>query len=152
MIMIKPHHFMDIIKLYGAGIEVFVPDEKMGHDFYRVANEIINHSDIELMLTLDADDICQPCVQCQNGICDDGLPLQLGVPKKDDYNKMLDQRIVDLSQLNFHTTYIAKELCQQLLDKDIIKHVWLEEDDELTQKRYDLFCEGAHKFLNYKLL
>lgn len=28
MIIIKPHHFMDIIKLYGSGIEVFVPDEK----------------------------------------------------------------------------------------------------------------------------
>ena len=40
-ILIKPHHFVDIIKLYGSGIEVFVPDEKMGHDFYKVANEII---------------------------------------------------------------------------------------------------------------
>lgn len=33
-ILIKPHHFIDIIKLYGSGIDRFVPDEKMGHDFY----------------------------------------------------------------------------------------------------------------------
>ena len=31
-IIIKPHHFIDIIKLYGAGIERFIPDEPMGHD------------------------------------------------------------------------------------------------------------------------
>lgn len=27
MIIIKPHHLIDIIKLYGAGVEYFVPDE-----------------------------------------------------------------------------------------------------------------------------
>lgn len=32
-IKIKPHHFMDIIKLYGSDIEVFVPDEKWGTTF-----------------------------------------------------------------------------------------------------------------------
>lgn len=30
MVLIKPHHFMDIIKLYGAGIEVFVPAPDVG--------------------------------------------------------------------------------------------------------------------------
>lgn len=29
--VIKPHHFMDIIKLYGGGIQVFVPDTDYGH-------------------------------------------------------------------------------------------------------------------------
>lgn len=29
-ILIKPHHFIHIIKLYGSGIERFVPDEKNG--------------------------------------------------------------------------------------------------------------------------
>ncbi len=60
-IIIKPHHFMDVIKLYGKGIEVFVPDKKMGHDFYKVANEIISNKNITLQLTIDADDICKPC-------------------------------------------------------------------------------------------
>ena len=41
-VIIKPHHFMDIFKLYCTGIEEFVPDQKMGHDFYAIANAIIN--------------------------------------------------------------------------------------------------------------
>ena len=50
-ILIKPHHFIDIIKLYGSGIDRFVPDEKMGHDFYKVANEIIENPTVDLKLT-----------------------------------------------------------------------------------------------------
>ena len=47
-ILIKPHHFIDIIKLYGSGIDRFVPDEKMGHDFYKVANEIIDNPSVKI--------------------------------------------------------------------------------------------------------
>jgi hypothetical protein len=43
LIRIKPHHFLDIIKLYGRGIEKFVPDQDYHHHFYAVANEIIKN-------------------------------------------------------------------------------------------------------------
>ena len=33
----------------------------MGHDFYKVANEIIDNPSIDLKLTIDGDDICKPC-------------------------------------------------------------------------------------------
>ncbi len=56
--VIKPHHFMDIIKLYGGGIQVFVPDTDYGHDFYRAANEIIGNHRIQIKVTSGADDIC----------------------------------------------------------------------------------------------
>lgn len=148
MIIIKPHHFMDIIKLYGSGIEVFVPDEKMQHDFYKIANEIIKNPQVKLSLTIDADDICQPCVQCINGICDDGLPKTLGNIKKDDYNKRLDQRLIDYLHLNLKEQYTALSLCRIMYEKkDIIFKVWLEEDDKITQRRFELFQLGAKKYL-----
>ncbi|MBS5111358.1 MAG: DUF1284 domain-containing protein [Coprobacillus cateniformis] len=148
MIIIKPHHFMDIIKLYGSGIEVFVPDEKMQHDFYKIANEIIKNPQVKLSLTIDADDICQPCVQCINGICDDGLPKTLGNIKKDDYNKRLDQRLIDYLRLNLKEQYTALTLCRIMYEKkDIIFKVWLEEDDKITQRRFELFQLGAKKYL-----
>lgn len=148
MIIIKPHHFMDIIKLYGSGIEVFVPDEKMQHDFYKIANEIIKNPQVKLSLTIDADDICQPCVQCINGICDDGLPKTLGNIKKDDYNKRLDQRLIDYLHLNLEEQYTALSLCRIMYEKkDIIFKVWLEEDDQITQRRFELFQLGAKKYL-----
>ena len=105
-ILIKPHHFIDIIKLYGSGIDRFVPDEKMGHDFYKVANEIIDNPSVDLKLTIDGDDICKPC------------------------KKYHEQCIDPLT----HIQYIFE--------------VWDEEDNEVTQKRYELFLQGAHKFLD----
>lgn len=52
MIVIKPHHLIDIMKLYGAGVEHFVPDESYQHDFYKVANCIIENLDTELQFTI----------------------------------------------------------------------------------------------------
>ena len=33
-------------------------------------------------------------------------------------------------------------------NKEYIFEVWDEEDNEVTQKRYELFLQGAHKFLD----
>lgn len=41
-IIIKPHHLLDILKLYGKGIEKFVPDINHEHDFYKIANMIVS--------------------------------------------------------------------------------------------------------------
>ena len=107
MIKIKPHHFIDIIKLHGVGLEQFVPDLKMGHDFYKIGNEILQSPDIEIQLTLSADDICQPCIKLQNGKCIDPLTHI----SKEDYNLRLDQRIIKAFQLSLNQTYTALELC-----------------------------------------
>ena len=98
-ILIKPHHFIDIIKLYGSGIDRFVPDEKMGHDFYKVANEIIDNPYIDLKLTIDGDDICKPCKKYHEQ-CIDPLTHIQGYTSKDVYNKTLDKRIIKLYNLN----------------------------------------------------
>ena len=37
-IVIKPHHLLDIFKLYGKGIENFVPDKNYNHNFYFIGN------------------------------------------------------------------------------------------------------------------
>ena len=86
-ILIKPHHFIDIIKLYGSGIDRFVPDEKMGHDFYKVANEIIENPSIDLKLTIDGDDICKPCKKYHEQ-CVDPLTHIQGYTSKDVYNNL----------------------------------------------------------------
>lgn len=123
-ILIKPHHFIDIIKLYGSGIDRFVPDEKMGHDFYKVANEIIDNPSVD------------PLTHIQ------------GYTSKDVYNKTLDKRIIKLYNLN-DEYYTAKQLCSIIQNnKEYIFEVWDEEDNEVTQKRYELFLQGAHKFLD----
>ena len=91
-VVIKPHHFMDIIKLYGSGINEFVPDLKMQHDFYRVANMIIHNPATILKLTTGGDDICRPCLKYRT-VCVDTIDHRIS---KDEYNRYLDQKIIEL--------------------------------------------------------
>lgn len=148
VITIKPHHFMDIIKLYGKGIEVFVPDEKMGHDFYKVANQIISDKKAVLRLTTDGDDICRPCKAYQTQ-CTDPLSTIPGFTSKNTYNKALDERMAALFGLDLKKTYTAEELCTLYADRhDLIFDVWKEEDDAVTKARHDWFVNSAEKYLN----
>lgn len=144
---IKPHHFMDIIKLYGKGIEAFVPDKKMGHDFYKVANQIVQDKNTILQLTICGDDICKPCKSYKEH-CIDPLTRIPGFTAKNEYNKTLDKRMIALFHLDENKPYSAKDLCTIYLNNhDLIFQVWKEEDSSITQKRHDWFVEGANKYL-----
>ena len=70
---IKPHHLLDILKLYGKGRDIFVPDKKYGHDFYRVANLIVQNNISKIIFTKYEDDICLPCKYNVNQKCSDNV-------------------------------------------------------------------------------
>lgn len=148
MILIKPHHFMDIIKLYGAGIEVFVPDTDYGHDFYRAANQIVGDRETELKLTVNADDICGPCQYLEQGLCGDHIGHIEGVTSKDQYNKMLDGRILKALGMSEGEICTAGELCERLDQfTGIVELVWTKEENEARNRRETLFKAGAGKYL-----
>ena len=149
MIVIKPHHLIDIIKLYGAGVEHFVPDELYQHDFYKVANLMIENLDTELQFTIYGDDICRPCNRFKDSLCSDPLDHIRGYHCKDTYNQALDSRLINQLKLDQNAIYTAREFIEILSsDRDIIFHVWLEEDSELTEKRNRLFQAGLKKLRN----
>lgn len=148
-ITVKPHHFMDIIKLYGSGIRVFVPDQKMNHDFYRIANAVVENPRTQLHLTIEADDICVPCVKCQMHECIDTLDQIPGFQTKNEYNRTLDSRLIKELSLDIHKAYEAQELCNIMWKHhDVIYKVWKEENDAITERRHDLFVKGAKEYLS----
>lgn len=137
---------MDIIKLHGAGLDRFVPDEKLGHDFYRAGNLVLADPNQTVRLTLEGDDICRPCSAYRNG-CQDAVPHIPGITSKDAYNRLLDSRIFSFFDLG-PGAYTALELCSILYEgRSNIFHVWQEEDGPAVQKRYELFSAGAEKYL-----
>lgn len=150
MIKIKPHHFMDIIKLYGSGLSEFIPDLVYRHDFYSVANKIVSNRVSELILTDGEDDICRPCKFLnKEGFCTDSISHVANITSKDSYNKLLDNRLMNMMDLSFHKIYITSELCNIMYrNRDVIFSVWKEESDIATQRRYDLFCAGILRYLN----
>lgn len=90
----RPHHLIDIIVQYGAGVP-FEPSE-YGHAVHTVAAAIIADPSIVVEFGSGADDICAPCKHLVNGRCDDVVG-QLDPPvSKHDYNDALDQRVLRL--------------------------------------------------------
>lgn len=150
-IIIKPHHFIDIFKLYGSGIEEFVPDVKMGHHFYLIANKIMQNPYLDCQLTIEGDDICQPCHCYQNHQCQDAIFHIPGILKKGDYNRLLDQRIIELYHL-CDKKYQVLTLCEKLYQHhELIAQIWKEEDANHIKQRHDLFVKGIEKYiLKYK--
>jgi len=149
MITIKPHHFLDIIKLYGKGIESFTKDEQYNHDFYSVANEIINNDQVLIKITLFEDDICGPCKYIGNsGMCTDKIYHINGISSKDQWNKILDKRILEYANVSENSEYYASDFCKILYSiKEYIFDIWREENDSAKKGRYDAFCTGAIKYL-----
>ena len=150
-VIIKPHHFLDIIKLYGAGITCFVPDEDYQHDFYRIANLILADHDLPVRLTVHGDDICVPCRYYSDrgeGICSDSISHIPGIDSKDAWNKILDNRIISMIIPDCEAVYTADELCRLLYGhRDVICEIWKEDDPEKTKERFRLFCAGAERYL-----
>lgn len=149
MIKIKPHHFIDIIKLYGKGIQKFIPDENYKHNFYAIANEIIDWHQVKIEITIDSDDICSPCRYLdEHGNCSDKIVHIDGITSKDEWNKILDNRIIKYLDTWEHNTYSAQEFCEILYSiKENINDIWMEESNLSKANRYDAFCKGAIKYL-----
>jgi len=150
-VVIKPHHFFDIIKLYGAGITCFIRDEAYHHDFYRIANQILAEPRLRLRLTIHGDDICIPCKYYSaqgKGVCMDGISHIAGIDSKDEWNKILDHRMISMIMPEEETVYTAVEFCQLLYEnRDLIYDIWREDDGEKTKERFRLFRVGAEKYL-----
>jgi len=141
MITIRPHHFLDIIKLYGSGLEKFVPDREFGHDFWRVGNLILENHQVELKLVVGADDICKPCKFLKKGNCLDG--------KKQVWNKVIDERI--LEKLGFEKNAKIKAIdfaskAKKLLRKRDIFEIWKERPFQETEKRAVFLLRGFCRY------
>jgi len=149
LILMKPHHFFDIIKLHGSGLDNFVPDLNFRHDFYKIGNKILENKETVLKLTIYDDEICKPC-RCidDKGICVDGISHIEGIHSKDDWNKILDKRMMELTNLSEGHEIKAIDFCKLLKTfENLTFNVWAEENPEIQVKRDGFFKAGVEKYL-----
>lgn len=149
-LLIKPHHFLDIIKLFGSGLESFVPNLEYGHDFWKVGNKILENPNVQLELTLDNDAVCVPCKFSNGQICSGVTLADSKEISKDEWNKMIDRRLLKILGLEKGTKNSALELCKRAkekIDRKSIFVVWREKPVEITEKRANFLIAGIEKYL-----
>lgn len=148
-IFLKPHHFLDIIKLYGFGLNFFVPDPKYGHNFYKVGNLILKCPQAIIVLTTKSDDICKPCKFQKNSQCTDKMKNFI-YSSKEEWNQIIDKRILRNLSLKEGAKLTTIKFCRlvekKLTDKKIAK-IWRERPIEEINKKTKYFLKGVRKYI-----
>ena len=113
-ILIKPHHFVDILRTLG-GEQVQWKPHPYGHDEHGVAARLLADRDVILQVELGADDICKPCIHNVDGCCDDIIDTSFRpqAPRsKQAWNLMIDRRWCRVLGLTPGQRISAKEFCE----------------------------------------
>jgi hypothetical protein len=147
---LKPHHLLDIFKLYGKGLTRFIPDSNYGHDFYRVGNLVLENPQVLVRFTLGADDACSPCKYLVRGKCVDEVkdnPVRF--KSKEKWNREVDKRLLKLFGISKGEEISALAFCHLALEKltseEIIK-VWQERPPAETKKRNKFLRKGLERY------
>lgn len=151
MISIKPHHFVDIITAFGAGIE----DPRAhpyGHAVHTVTKEILTDRDADLRIEFGADDICLPCHHNVEGLCDDTIDVSFRPQtptSKRKYNLLIDQRWAERLDLREGDILSARDMCSRIQDRaGDISDIYRETPIDRTAERRKKLHMGVTKFLD----
>jgi hypothetical protein len=117
-ILIKPHHFVDILAAFGEGQLSYSP-HPYGHALHVAARRILEQRDAQLHLTTEADAICAPCRYNRDGRCADAMPTRYaGFPRvpsgKQEWNSLIDTRWCRELEIRPGDTFPAAELCRRV--------------------------------------
>lgn len=149
MIAIKPHHFVDIVTVYGEGRKEFMP-HPYGHAVHIVACEILSGRDVVLRIELGADDICAPCRHNIGGLCDDTIDTTfrpLAPQSKREWNLLIDRRWCERLGLKQDDCLTARELCARIRDRaGDITDIYREIPPERTAERQAKLQKGIGMF------
>jgi hypothetical protein len=147
-IIVKPHHFLDIIKLYGSGLDHFVPAPDFGHDFYRVGNIILDNPDAIIRLTIEGDDICIPCKYFDGEECTGKSKNNPQYLKKENWNKLIDSRLFKKLGLTEGDEIKSLDLVMlvknKIKEKDILE-IWRE---KIIPQRAPFLLKGIDKYID----
>ncbi|OGF98293.1 MAG: hypothetical protein A3F83_03195 [Candidatus Glassbacteria bacterium RIFCSPLOWO2_12_FULL_58_11] len=110
LLRIKPHHLLDIIRDFGAGV-VHQP-HPYGHAVHRIARIVKEHPETVFELTAGADSICAPCRNLVESRCTDTTTSPGREVSKESWNRTIDGRIFERLGLAEGEKISALEFCR----------------------------------------
>jgi len=148
-ITIKPHHLLDVFKLYGRGIYPFVPNPDYQHDFYLIGNLLLDKKIDSVVFTSNSDDICKSCKYNNLGLCADKLLIG-SFTNKDEYNKFIDGNLLiqfGLEENRFYDFNSLLFLIKEKMSLERISEIWCYNDKRDNELRFQDTLSGIMKIL-----
>ncbi len=151
MLIIKPHHFVDIIRSVGNRTLNFTP-HPYGHALHTVAQTVLAAPYVELCIELGPDAICSPCCHNRNGACDDTIDTSFrptAPSSKQAWNLLIDRRWCERLELKQGDCITAFAFCERLLPcVDNIQDIYRELPVDRLRTRQDELAKGVTRFLH----
>ncbi len=154
VIRIKPHHFLDIVRDFGVGVE-FRPSP-YGHAAHLVAEKVLADRQVMLELVLGIDDICEPCKNHVDGHCIDTTTTTGEVTSKEEWNLTIDNRLFERLGLTEGVRIPADDFCRLVRERlyptgaaegSLIFDIWREASREKTESRAKGLLRGMALYL-----
>ncbi len=152
-IVIKPHHFIDILMDVGRGHMEWRPMPDFGHALHTVARRLTNNRDAVLRMELGIDDICRPCVHHVGEDCDDvrANPYPGQPASKMEWNLMLDRAWSAVLGVTQGDELSAREFCRRVREKvtlDNLKPIYPGQPDAVSEDKFRNLMAGADAYLS----
>ena len=154
----KPHHFLDIVRDFGAGGE-FQPSP-YGHAVHLVAERVLADRETMLELVLGIDDICEPCKHHVDGHCLDTTTTTGEVTSKEEWNLTIDTRLLERLGLTEGVRMRASDFCRLVrerlyptgaVEESLIFDIWREASRRKTEGRTRNLLHGIALYLGETL-
>lgn len=149
-ILIKPHHFVDILRALGGERNEFTP-HPYGHNLHGVAEKLLVDRDVVLQMELGADEICQPCIHNVDGVCNDVIDTSFRprAPRsKQEWNLMIDRRWCEALGVAEGDRITARQFCERLRRQiDRMKEIYREVPPERVTARAQQLGRGLDRYL-----
>ena len=150
MTRIKPHHLIDIICGFGAGLVSPTPSP-YGHALHLVTPQVLANPDELVLMELGADDICAPCRHNREGVCDDVIEaahLPPALRSKQAYNLLMDQRWSARLQLRQDEMLSVRDFCLRVAGaSDDLRDIYAEQPAAYAVDKSDRLARGCERLL-----
>lgn len=150
VILIKPHHLVDIIRDLG-GERIAVEPHPYGHNLHGVAKKLLADRDAVLQMELGADEICRPCIHNVDGACDDVIDTSFrpeAPQSKQEWNLMIDRRWCQALGVAEGDRITARQFCERLRQQiDRMKEIYREVPPEHVAARAQQLSRGLDRYL-----
>lgn len=149
VILIKPHHLVDIIRALG-GERIALEPHPYGHDLHGVAEKLLADRDAVLQMELGVDEICQPCIHNVNGACSDVIDTSFRpqAPRsKQEWNLMIDRRWCQALGVADGDRITSRQFCERLRQQiDRMTDIYREVPRERVAVRAERLSRGLDRY------
>ncbi len=150
VILIKPHHLVDIIRALG-GERIALKPHPYGHNLHGVAEKLFADRDAVLQMELGVDEICQPCIHNVNGACSDVIDTTFRpqAPRsKQEWNLIIDRRWCQALGVADGDRITARHFCERLRQQiDRMTDIYREVPRERVAARAEQLSRGLDRYL-----